>query len=440
MLFYYVLLWASVLIAHWMSPSFRDAIIVNSRLNPSIARDVWLLPLFLALGLQAAGFRSRTLESSYYGSEARILVGLALGGIFYLAVSAVFAFALVGRYVLLFTVIYGNAFILGARLLQRRFVAKNSRRMLVYSSVRAYDYLCKCLERDQLGYVVGGFATLDHERGSAATQVPEDNILQFCTENLIDDVVVELDASLSPSRRAALLSCTAAGINVVSMNAFFEYNYERVYEEGINESWFWDYNKEHLDMYYIIFKRATDIAVGAVGLVIFAVMAPFLMAVAWIGDRGPFLYSQTRVGRFNRPFRMYKVRTMRVDAEAGGAQWAKEKDPRVTLLGNLLRKTRIDEMPQFWNVLKGEMSIVGPRPERPEMTVQIEQSIEFYRFRHLIKPGITGWAQINFPYGASIEDARRKLSYDFFYLKYASAALDLLIMMRTVSALVRGAR
>ena len=131
---------------------------------------------------------------------------------------------------------------------------------------------------------------------------------------------------------------------------------------------------------------------------------------------------------------------MIVNAEDNGAQWASQNDTRVTWLGRMLRKTRIDELPQLWNIIKGEMSFIGPRPERPEFVIQIEEKSPFYRYRHLMKPGLSGWAQINYRYGASLDDANIKLSYDLFYLKNASVALDLLIIFRTLGAVMRGAR
>jgi lipopolysaccharide/colanic/teichoic acid biosynthesis glycosyltransferase len=183
-----------------------------------------------------------------------------------------------------------------------------------------------------------------------------------------------------------------------------------------------------------------DILLSGTGIIICSPLAAVVAALIKMQDGGPVIYTQVRVGRFNRAFNIYKFRTMLVDAERDGAQWAKKGDSRVTTLGRILRKTRIDELPQFWNILIGDMSFVGPRPERPELIDDIERELRYYRFRHLIKPGLTGWAQINYPYGASIADAREKLTYDLYYLKYASIALDMTIILRTSVAAARGAR
>jgi lipopolysaccharide/colanic/teichoic acid biosynthesis glycosyltransferase len=158
---------------------------------------------------------------------------------------------------------------------------------------------------------------------------------------------------------------------------------------------------------------------------------------------GPAFYRQTRVGRYGETFEILKLRSMRQDAEAGGtAIWAQKGDPRVTRIGRVIRLIRVDELPQMWTVLKGHMSFVGPRPERPEFVAELEKQIPFYAERHMVKPGITGWAQINYPYGANLEDARHKLEYDLYYTKNYSPFLDLLIILQTLRVLLwaEGAR
>jgi lipopolysaccharide/colanic/teichoic acid biosynthesis glycosyltransferase len=169
---------------------------------------------------------------------------------------------------------------------------------------------------------------------------------------------------------------------------------------------------------------------------------PFVVAAIKLTSRGPVIYRQTRVGQNGRLYDVLKFRTMRVDAEANGAQWAVKGDTRVTSIGRFLRLTRIDEIPQLWNVLKGDMRFVGPRPERPEFVNVLAEQIPYYQLRHIVPPGITGWAQVRYQYGSSVEEAKAKLTYDLYYIKHASLALDLLIVFETLKTIIlrRGAQ
>lgn len=187
-------------------------------------------------------------------------------------------------------------------------------------------------------------------------------------------------------------------------------------------------------------KRAFDIFAS---LVILSIASPIIILTAffiWLSSFGkyPVLYSQTRIGLCNMPFKVYKFRSMKMDAEKDGAQFAKKNDSRVTRIGAFIRKTRIDELPQLFNVLKGDMSFVGPRPERPEFVLGFEQSIPHYSLRHAIKPGITGWAQICYPYGETQEDTRNKLQYDLYYIKNYSLFLDMAIIFQTIQVVLFG--
>ena len=159
----------------------------------------------------------------------------------------------------------------------------------------------------------------------------------------------------------------------------------------------------------------------------------FLISIAiWLEDKGPIFYSQNRVGLNGRIFKIYKFRSMIINAENKGVQWASKDDPRTTLVGQFLRKTRYDEIPQLFSVLKGEMSLIGPRPERPEIEKTLKNNIKFYNLKYLAKPGLSGWAQVNYPYGSSIEDSKNKLSFDLFYIKNKSIFLDFLILIKTL--------
>ncbi|NLE52681.1 MAG: polyprenyl glycosylphosphotransferase, partial [Chloroflexi bacterium] len=184
-------------------------------------------------------------------------------------------------------------------------------------------------------------------------------------------------------------------------------------------------------------KRAVDLLLAIVGLAIFAALLPLIVVSMKLDSPGPIFFRQQRVGKSGRLFWVVKLRSMIPDAEREtGPRWASDDDPRVTRVGRLLRKTRLDEMPQLYNVLRGEMSIIGPRPERPEFVEALSQTIPFYRTRHVVKPGITGWAQVRYHYGSSEEDALIKLQYDLYYIRHRSLALDVLIILRTAGKML----
>ncbi|MDT8069747.1 MAG: TIGR03013 family PEP-CTERM/XrtA system glycosyltransferase [Terriglobia bacterium] len=193
----------------------------------------------------------------------------------------------------------------------------------------------------------------------------------------------------------------------------------------------------------LVMRRAVSILASLILLLCFAPLLPFIVLAIKLTSPGPVLFSQNRVGKNGRIFKLYKFRTMRQDAEAGtGAVWAQQNDPRITTVGRFLRKTRLDEIPQLWNVLKGDMGFVGPRPERPEFVQWLVDAIPYYNLRHIIRPGITGWAQTKYQYGASLEETQQKLSYDLYYIKHISVMLDLMIIFGTIKTVIlrRGAQ
>jgi exopolysaccharide biosynthesis polyprenyl glycosylphosphotransferase len=185
-------------------------------------------------------------------------------------------------------------------------------------------------------------------------------------------------------------------------------------------------------------KRIVDIVFSGFLLILFLPCMVLTAVLIKLDSRGPIFYSQVRTGLGNQPFRVYKFRSMRQDAEAQGAQWASERDSRITTVGQFIRLSRIDELPQFWNVLRGDMSLVGPRPERPEFDIKLAEAIPYYDVRYLVKPGITGWAQVMYPYGASVEDAYEKLAYDLYYIKNYSFWLDISILFKTIRVVLLG--
>jgi exopolysaccharide biosynthesis polyprenyl glycosylphosphotransferase len=229
------------------------------------------------------------------------------------------------------------------------------------------------------------------------------------------------------------------GCRVTNEATFYETATGQILVDEITPDWFLFADlKVHCDQRATL-KRLLDLTTAAFGLLLTLPLWPLIALAIKVCDGGPVFYSQDRVGQAGRTFRLHKFRTMRTDAENGKSVWASPNDPRVTAVGRFLRRSRLDELPQLYNVLVGEMSVVGPRPERPDIVRDLELAVPYYAQRHLVKPGITGWAQISFRYGASVEDARRKLQFDLYYLKHMSFELDTIILFRTLGTFLRGA-
>lgn len=268
-------------------------------------------------------------------------------------------------------------------------------------------------------------------RPSSIIEADEDDILRVAREVQPDEIIVAPDDRRG-LKLEGLLACKRDGFPVEQYLSFVEHEVRRVDVRRIDLGWLLYSDGFYFGVIDNTLKRVLDVLASLVLLLAFS---PFLLGAAiaiLLDDRGPIFYSQERVTRNGRPFRIYKLRTMRTDAEKGGAVWAAVKDSRITRVGNFLRQSRIDEMPQLWNVLRGDMSLVGPRPERPQFVDELALHLPLYHERHMVKAGLTGWAQINYPYGASIEDARAKLSYDLYYVKNFSILFDLLILLQTL--------
>jgi exopolysaccharide biosynthesis polyprenyl glycosylphosphotransferase len=205
----------------------------------------------------------------------------------------------------------------------------------------------------------------------------------------------------------------------------------------INENWFLENLREFNKLGFEIFKRALDVTAAVMLGLVALLISPFIFIAIKFDSEGAVLFQQKRTGKGGQEFNLIKFRTMKQDAESKGAQWAAKNDSRITRVGGFMRKTRIDELPQLWNVLRGEMSLVGPRPERPEFVEKLVQDLPFYGARHLVKPGLTGWAQINFGYGASVDDTMEKLQHDLYYIKNRCVWLELSILLKTLGTVLR---
>jgi sugar transferase (PEP-CTERM system associated) len=321
------------------------------------------------------------------------------------------------------------------------------RRVLVLGAGPRAARLGKMAERGGAGFRIAGFVSMND--GPVAVENP---VRRSAIANLSDHVIAvkadEVVLALEERRNALplndLLRVKTTGVHVNDLSSFLERETGRVDLDSLNPSWliFSDgFNSGR--RLSSMGKRLFDIVVSAVILLIFAPLIALTAIAIKLESPGPAFFRQRRVGLYGVNFEILKLRSMRQDAEVGGvAVWAQENDPRVTRIGAIIRKLRIDELPQVWNVLRGKMSFVGPRPERPQFVADLEARLPYYAERHMVKPGITGWAQINYPYGASIDDARQKLEYDLYYAKNYTPFLDLLILLTTMRVILwpEGAR
>ncbi|MBI5732723.1 sugar transferase [Candidatus Jorgensenbacteria bacterium] len=237
----------------------------------------------------------------------------------------------------------------------------------------------------------------------------------------------------------AILNYLVQGVEVIDLTNLYEQIFNKTPITELEEIWFLEYLARHRILYETI-KTIVEISLAFIIAILTAPLTILAVIAVKLTSRGPIIYKQTRTGLKENSFVLYKFRTMRVDAESDGPKWATPNDPRLTPIGKILRNTHIDELPQLWNILKGNISFVGPRPERPEFIQELKKKIPFYEIRHLAKPGLTGWAQINYRYGSSVEDAYEKLQYDIFYLKYRSVVFDLLITLKTIKSVFVSAK
>jgi sugar transferase (PEP-CTERM system associated) len=292
-------------------------------------------------------------------------------------------------------------------------------------------------ERSALGIEVVGW-TGDVE-GELTRDSVASHLLGLARGRGVHRVIVAM-----PDRRGTLpveelLDLRLGGVKVEEATSWLERISGRIEVEHLYPSWLIFADGFRFSSFFRIVRRALNFSMALVGTVISLPLLPFVVLAIKLDSSGPALYRQRRVGRRGVVFHCYKFRTMRVDAEADtGATWASDDDPRITRVGRFLRTSRVDEIPQLWCVLKGDMHFVGPRPERPEFVEWLSREIPYYGVRHVVRPGITGWAQVQYKYGNTVDDAREKLQYDLFYIKNASLGLDLLIMFQTIKIVLLG--
>lgn len=268
---------------------------------------------------------------------------------------------------------------------------------------------------------------------------PVANLPEIAAAQRVACIIVALSERRGVLPVKELLHCRFAGVEVLDAISFYERVTGRLLVTDINPAWFIYSGGFSINSFVRFHKRLLDVVLATAGLLFTAPVLPLIALAIRLDSNGDVFFTQTRVGENGKPFKLYKFRSMRQDAEvASGAVWSPEDDPRITTVGRFLRKSRLDELPQLFNVLRGEMSLVGPRPERPEFVSSLEEEIPYYSKRHVLKPGITGWAQVMYPYGASVEDSLVKLKYDLYYIKNFSLFFDIRIIVDTIKVVLFG--
>jgi sugar transferase (PEP-CTERM system associated) len=350
---------------------------------------------------------------------------------------------------LLYAMVFSLGGLMAARVLLGRSLGSEAfkRRVLVLGAGPRAARIGELARRDGAGFVVVGYVGMNEGGAAVANAINRADIANLAA-HVVAHGAVEVVLALEERRNALplqdLLRVKTTGVHVNELSTFLERETGRVDLDSLNPSWliFSDGFSSGRRLSTIA-KRLFDMAISALLLVLAAPLILVTALLVKLESAGPAFFRQRRVGLYGQPFEMLKLRSMRQDAEVDGkAVWAQQDDPRVTRVGAVIRKLRIDELPQAWSVLKGEMSFVGPRPERPQFVADLEARLPYYAERHMVKPGITGWAQINYPYGASVEDARQKLEYDLYYAKNYTPFLDILILLQTLRVVLwrEGAR
>ncbi|MBI5933606.1 MAG: sugar transferase [Chloroflexi bacterium] len=404
---------------------------------------LWVVFLVELYDSHVASNRGRTLR----GIAIAALLGLIFYSLFFIFYSDPESLPriLVGLYLL-----YASLLTLGWRMLYIRLYTSSGlqRRILVVGAGTAGRTLARLYHTlnpppfQFVGFIDDDREKINKKLESFPVLGGSERMLQIIEEQRISDLVIAIMGMMRGITFQRILDAQEDGVEIVPMPTLYEEMTGRVPIQHLESDWlirsFVD--EARVSGFYELLKRFVDIVGGLAGMLVFFLVVPFVSLATLIDSGRPIFYSQPRLGKSGRLFTIRKFRTMFTDAEADGkARPATENDPRITRIGNFLRKTRLDELPQFWNVVTGEMSLVGPRAERPELVAEYQRQIPFYRARLLVKPGLSGWAQINYGYVASVTETAVKLEYDLYYIKHRTIMMDIQIVLRTVGTAVRAA-
>ncbi len=319
------------------------------------------------------------------------------------------------------------------------------KRVLLIGNSEDMEIVIRSLQKSDPNYKVVGFInTAKSNQETLSFDLPQEfglkDVAVTVSENSISEIVIATSQAegMTVSLYNQLIGLLEYGTVIREYTQVYEEITYRVPVQHVDKDFYryFPFSRSNQNKLYLFFHRALDFLFSILGLLFGLLIAPIILIGNIIGNRGPLFYTQTRVGRNGKHFKIYKLRSMVVDAEKNGAVYASKKDIRVTRFGRFLRRSRFDEIPQFINVIKGNMSVIGPRPERPVFVKELSEKIPFYEVRHLVKPGVTGWAQVNAKYGTSHEDALEKLQYDLYYIKHRSLFLDISIVVKTLSTII----
>ncbi|MCY7354921.1 MAG: TIGR03013 family PEP-CTERM/XrtA system glycosyltransferase [Lysobacter sp.] len=409
-----------------------------------------LVAFFVTVAMQAFGLYQVHVRHNRMDFVLRLVLSFAFGGIGLLVLYYLVPATYIGRGVLALSLVLGFVGVYGTRLLSQHLFGADAfkRRVLVLGAGKNADLINSRLRRnsDRHSFVVVGFVPIAGQPVVVSEELqvhPDCDLVEMVNRLQVFEIVVAPDERRGGLPMEEMLTCAQRGILMTDLSTFFEREAGVVTLNVVDPSWLVFSGGFDHSMARRLSKRFFDLLAASALLL---VAWPFMVVVALcikLESKGPMLYRQIRVGESGQNFELVKFRSMRVDAEQGGvAQWASREDNRSTRVGRFIRLTRLDELPQLINVLRGEMSFVGPRPERPQFVDMLSQEIRYYAVRHCVKPGLTGWAQLRYPYGASVRDAEEKLKFDLFYVKNHGVVFDLMILLQTVEVVLfqRGAR
>lgn len=382
----------------------------------------------------------------------RLIQAIGVTSIILAAIYFIVPGAIVGRWIFFISIVFLLFLLVSWRLLYAFIVKKKlftERAIVLGAGDLAGDILNEIKDRKDVGYNIRCIVGHESERNGRpdrsgiAIRYGFEDLCDFAEAEQVSDIIVALDEKRGLMPCAQLLNCKVRGISIIDGESFFERISGKLLVEKLTPSWLIFSEGFAKSNFSRLTKRLCGFALSSVMLIILSPLLLVTVLAIKLDSRGAVLFSQERVGENEKIIRIYKFRSMVADAEEyTGPVWAEENDPRVTRVGRIIRKLRVDELPQLWNVLKGDMSFVGPRPERPFFVEKLKQTIPYYKERFSVKPGVTGWAQIKYPYGATEKDALEKLKYDLYYIKNMSFLMDFMIVFQTMKIVLlsRGSR